>query len=507
MLPRREAAASSRMKDKRAALGLLGRLAGAVGIGIAIVLVPGIAQAHATIVFSQPEAGAQLSATPGVVTLAFSEPLNARLSRASVIDPAGRRFAGSVPSTGSNARVAAREITVPTPTAARGVYTVAWVTVSTLDGHTMRGSFRFSVGTGVGASAATGLLAGTPAVGTGLRHADLLVVVARVVEDLGLLAAVGLVLVGRLAKPRRERGRDPSARGSAPRPEPGPEPGPEPRPEPGPEPRPEPGPEPGPGRAWLVAALAVALAGGICVVGGEALLAAGTPSVGAVDAYLLTGLPGLARQVRLGAEAVALGVAVWRPRSVLVAVPLGGALAGLAAAGHAAAVRPAWIGIGVAAVHLGATGLWAGGVVALIMLHLRSGHDDDAGQGGGGEVGALLARFSRVALPAFGLVVASGLVRGVQEVGAIRDLAATPYGQLLAVKGFAVAMMVPLSALAWRWRMLPSRAEAALALLVVVAAATLATYPLPPRRAQAAEQAAAPGAEAEIGRASCRERG
>ena len=348
------------MKDKRAALGRLGRLAGAVGIGIAIVLVPGIAQTHAIIVFSQPEAGAQLSATPGVVTLAFSEPLNARLSRASVIDPAGRRFAGSVPSTGSNARVAAREITVPTPSAARGVYTVAWVTVSTLDGHTMRGSFRFSVGTGVGASAATGLLAGTPAVGTGLRHADLLVVVARVVEDLGLLAAVGLVLVGRLAKPRRERGRDPSARGSAP------------------------GPEPGPGRAWLVAALGVALAGGICVVGGEALLAAGTPSVGAVDAYLLTGLPGLARQVRLGAEAVALGVAAWRPRSMLVAVPLGGALTGLAAAGHAAAVRPAWLGIGVAAVHLGATGLWAGGVVALIMLHLRSGHHDDAGQDGGG---------------------------------------------------------------------------------------------------------------------------
>jgi len=97
--------------------------------------------------------------------------------------------------------------------------------------------------------------------------------------------------------------------------------------------------------------LAVALVTGLAVVVGEGLAAAPSPSTSAVLVYLTSSTPGVARVLRVAAEALALlATAVW-PRAV--PVPLVGAILALAIAGHPAAVQPAWFGISAEAIHLG----------------------------------------------------------------------------------------------------------------------------------------------------------
>src|SRR6266511_1808131 len=140
------------------------------------------AQAHAIVTSSQPEPGQRLGTAPGVVVLELSEPLNPRLSRATVTDPAGQRFTGGVSG--------AREIRVSLSTNAQGVYRVEWTTVSTLDGHAVRGSFQFGVGVSPGGAAETGGGA-TP------TREDLFIAVARWVEALALLLAVGMLFLRR----------------------------------------------------------------------------------------------------------------------------------------------------------------------------------------------------------------------------------------------------------------------------------------------------------------------
>jgi len=105
---------------------------------LAVIAVPGVASAHAVLASTQPQAGARLGTAPGVVVLEFTEPLNQKLSRATVTDPTGRRFTSGV-STG-------QEIRVSLSTNAPGIYIVQWVSVSTLDGHAILGLFQFGVG-------------------------------------------------------------------------------------------------------------------------------------------------------------------------------------------------------------------------------------------------------------------------------------------------------------------------------------------------------------------------
>lgn len=403
------------------------RAALALGIALGAAVVPRAALAHAAFVSSEPAPGEELGSAPGVVVLRFTEPLIPRLSRAVVTDPNGRRFEGG-PS-------AEREIRVPLATSVPGVYEVEWKTVSPVDGHTLRGRFRFGVGTapGEGAEGETGFAP---------QRSDLLIAVARTVEYAAVLLSLGMLLLGRLAR------RDPPL-------------------------------------AWvrpgLPAALGVALAGGLVVVTGEALAAAASPSPGAVASYLTSGLAGTARLVRVAAETLALATALLGGRATL---SLAASVVALAAAGHAAAVRPRWWGVGVDAAHLASAGLWAGGILALAALRPPGGWR-------GEEARRLLDRFSPVAVTAFLVTVGTGILRGTQELARLADLVTTSYGQVLSAKVVGVVAMVPLSVLAWRRLARTPRLEAGVALFVVAAAALLAAYPLPPARlgeAEAAEQ-------------------
>jgi copper transport protein len=404
-------------------------LAGA--LGVVLLLAPQPAKAHAAFVSAEPPPGAELASAPGAVVLTFTEPLNVGLSRATVTDPTGARFDG-VAST-------EREIRVILRTNAPGIYLVEWTTVSTVDGHTLHGSFRFGVGVAPGPG-------GEAETGTAPQPLDLAIAAARAVEFAGLLLAIGILLLGRLSRRQPEL---PWAQRS------------------------------------VRVPLTVAFGAGLAVVVGESMAAAPSPSFEAIGAYLGTGLPGLARLVRLGAEALAVGAAVNRAR--LTPWLIGAALAGLAASGHAAAVRPAWFGIGVDALHLLAAGLWAGGIMALALVRPPGGWRSE-------EARLMLDRFTPVALPAFLVTVGLGFVRGLQELASLSDLVGTSYGQVLLAKIVGVVAMVPFSIAAWR-RFAPTpRREAILGLVVVGAAALLAAFPLPPGRLAEAEEAGRPRA-------------
>ncbi len=236
-----------------------GRLVGAgvLALLVLVALVPGVARAHATLLSSSPRAGQQLGTAPGVVVLQFSQPLNPRLSRVTVTDPAGTRVAGKA--SGTEARVALA-------TNQPGTYRVAWTAVSTDDGHTSRGSFQFTV---VAPAAQRTEPAAT-------QRPDPVTAALRATQYAALLLVVGMLLLGRLA-----RG-DPQLAWVRPR---------------------------------LRLPLAVALASGLLLVTREALAASGTPGT-----YLSSGLAGPARLGLVGAEAAALLGALVAPHLLRAAV-------------------------------------------------------------------------------------------------------------------------------------------------------------------------------------------
>jgi hypothetical protein len=109
----------------------------------------------------------------------------------------------------------------------------------------------------------------------------------------------------------------------------------------------------------------------------------------------------------------------------------------------------------------------------------------------------LLPRFSRIAPWAFLVSVVLGGVLAAKLLGGPGQVLTTSYGLTLVAKAVAVAAMVALSVLAWRRLRVGVRAEAAVALVVIGAAAALAAYPVVPKEArEAAELPVASGSGA-----------
>lgn len=386
------------------------------------------ASAHAGVVSSTPDEGATLSTAPGVVTLRYSEPIDAELSNASVSTPDGDEVGGMV--------TAEEEIQVALATNATGVYRVEWTTVSLVDGHTLTGSFGFGVSVDPGTDA-EGATATEP------RGGDLVVAVFRWIEDLALLLAIGLLLLGRLSR------RTPPI-------------------------------------AWvrtpLRLTLGTALVAGVIVIVGEGVIASGGFSPDRVATYLSNGAPGSLRMLRVGMELAAFLAAIWSPRAVPFL--LFTAVFALGAAGHAAAISPRWWGMMVETLHLVSAGMWAGGVAAIAMQRPPDGWR-------GEQARVFLDRFTPVALPAFAVTVLTGGMRGIQEIGGFSALFGSAYGIVLLVKVLLVLTMVQLSIFAWRRIVIRPRLEALVVVFVVAGAALLSAFPLPPARVAEAEGARA----------------
>ena len=119
-------------------------LAGAAIIAGAVILAATPAAAHASFVSANPAPGTGLPEAPGVVAIRFSEPLNLSLSRIDVLDAdggeVGEAATEGVPRDPFSMR---RKIGFLRP----GQYAVEWLSVSALDGHSLRGSYHFAIGT------------------------------------------------------------------------------------------------------------------------------------------------------------------------------------------------------------------------------------------------------------------------------------------------------------------------------------------------------------------------
>jgi copper transport protein len=397
---------------------------------LAALVIPVAASAHALLSAASPPAGAHLGTAPGVVTLDFSQPLTPALSHATVVDPTGHVWTGKVDS--------AVEIRIAMATNAFGVYTVDWTSVSSFDGHLISGSFTFDVGI---AGPGSPVVAANAVPGPQLS--DIAIGIVKWVEAIALLFLAGQVLISALAR------QSPSLEWVSPR----------------------------------FRASSIALSAGLVTVWSEATVGSGGHSLTDYLAFF-NGFSGAALIARLGFETLTLVAVVrgWRTLPVW----LGGALIMLAASGHAAGVSPAWYGIGLDAVHLLAAGLWAGGIAALAMLHPPGGWRST-------EARVVLARFTPIALGAFAATVVAGGLEAITQLGSMQALFGTAYGRVLLVKMALVALMLPLSAMAWRLKRPHVRVEAALAACVVAAAALLSSFPTPPTTAarQAAEDAAA----------------
>jgi copper resistance protein D len=143
----------------------------------------------------------------------------------------------------------------------------------------------------------------------------------------------------------------------------------------------------------------------------------------------------------------------WRAARACAFVLAGGALALLAAAGHAAAVEPdTAVAIAFDIVHLLGAGLWAGALPALALLLAAASTE----AGADARPYAVLAtrRFSRAALLLVVVLALSGAAMTLSQVGSVPALVGTRYGRLLLLKLVLVVPIIVLAAL--NRRLLPA---------------------------------------------------
>ena len=101
------------------------------------------ALAHANLGRASPAPNEILQDAPSQVTIWFTEPIEPALSEIRVLDAAGSRVDDSAIVIDPNDPTV---LSVGLPPLPNGVYTVGWKNVSRIDGHRVRGSYVFSVG-------------------------------------------------------------------------------------------------------------------------------------------------------------------------------------------------------------------------------------------------------------------------------------------------------------------------------------------------------------------------
>ena len=395
-----------------------------------LVGAPGVAAAHAELVLASPEPGTGLAQAPAAVVIKFSEPLNFALSRIQVLD-------GSVTDVGQGPTLAVegdlqamRRKLGLLPT---GQYTVRWTSVSSLDGHTLQGSYSF----GVGASAS----AGTTVADSPLDSEGPLGLVGRFVA----LVALGTWLAsGLLRRPSRRAGLDPA-------------------------------------RTARIVRLAPAIAflGTALSIASSTLVATGSlTAIGAV----LASPSGEARLVLLGAAAlgVLLG-ARFAPAAVLLSTV---AILAEAASGHAASSVWPPVAIGSFALHLAAVGVWVYAIAASLIAapNLRRALGTFTPYAVGAAVltaaTGIVNAIIEVADPAD--LISTGY--GLTVVGkSLAFIMMAIFGVLhFVLRRRAITTETAVRA--------PVRAEAGAALVALVLATFLVGFPNPPREAEASAQ-------------------
>ncbi|MDE2080331.1 MAG: copper resistance protein CopC [Burkholderiales bacterium] len=115
--------------------------AAALATALAALWASPAAHAHARVQTSTPADGATLATAPSALHIRFNEPIEAAVSRVTLLGPAGAAVATS-PAQGDPAD--ANALSLPLPRLAAGSYRAQWVTMGR-DGHRMTGTLHFTV--------------------------------------------------------------------------------------------------------------------------------------------------------------------------------------------------------------------------------------------------------------------------------------------------------------------------------------------------------------------------
>ncbi len=99
------------------------------------------AEAHATLVRSDPPVNARLTESPATVTAFYSESLDSRLSSMKVFDGAGARVDSGEVTFGPDPA----QMSVAVEKLEPAYYAVQWETLSSIDGHLLKGSIPFTI--------------------------------------------------------------------------------------------------------------------------------------------------------------------------------------------------------------------------------------------------------------------------------------------------------------------------------------------------------------------------
>jgi copper transport protein len=166
--------------------------------GVALLLAAPAASAHAVLRSSDPASGASLSKPPQKVTLTFTEPPDLTLSSVHVLDSTGKAV-----ESGKARAVPGNQLSLEVPLSqlGNGTYTVSWRTVSRADGHLTNGSYAFGVGV-----QASGAQRGGTAATAASPPPSVLGVAGRWALDWGLILVVGAVASSLLVFRRRASG-------------------------------------------------------------------------------------------------------------------------------------------------------------------------------------------------------------------------------------------------------------------------------------------------------------
>ncbi|MGK9459795.1 copper resistance CopC/CopD family protein [Streptomyces sp. G6] len=362
----------------------------------------GPASAHAALRSADPGDGSVLRSAPRHVTLTFTESVGLRDDSFRVLDPGGHRVR-----TGEAGRAGGRSDTARVTLSGElgeGTYTVAWRVVSA-DSHPVSGAFTFSVGKPSAAPAAVDPGPTEDPATAALHH------IARYLAYLSAALLIGATAFVALCRP----------------------------------------PDPAPLRRPLVASWWTLLASTVALLLLRAPYEAGTGPSAVLDVPALgdtaSTRPGallLARLALLAPVAFLLTRAARRRIRTPVSAAAGAALAvGLAltwaAAEHASAGIQVPVAMTSSVLHLLATAVWLGGLVALL-LTLRGTTD-----------AATVARFSRVAFVSVAVLVVTGAYQSWRGLGSWQALTGTAYGRLLLAKLAAVAVLLAAAAVSRRW--------------------------------------------------------
>ncbi len=378
------------------------------------------AGAHAQLESTDPVQGSVVLVAPTQVVLHFGEPVEIDFGSLRVLGPDGRRVdSGGTHHPDGDSHAVAISLPAHLP---RGTYVVAWRVISA-DSHPVHGAFVFSVGTASGAARASAE-ATALADQSGSTTVGVLYWLIRFAAFAGLLFLVGLAVAVMLAWRPGGDGRRVGRVLWA---------------------------------SWWVLAVATVL--GIAIQG---VYAAALPLTDIVRPSLADGVVHtrfgrieLLRLVLLVAFVpVLLGIQgrLGRgPRRWAWVIPAGavlglGLLSTPGLAGHASKGGQPALGLALDVTHLAAAAVWLGGLALLATFLL--GRPDEADRPE--DAAAVTRTVSACAFAAVVVVVATGTVQSIRQVGSLYALVHTTYGRTLVVKILLVIGLIGVGALSRR---------------------------------------------------------